>query len=157
MSETSRGVEVGHTNRRRARAVGAASALLLAIGCQSIPYEPERATDPYPRALHRADAPVDIQVFRRGETIRVVNATTTSYTDVRLWLNQRYVRDMESIPAGAIVNVPLRDFWDVWGGRPNPGGIFRRFEPTPIRMAQLQIDDETPLIGLVMIRAERAD
>ncbi len=122
-----------------------------------MPYEPERATDPYPRELHRADASVDIQVFRVGERLRVVNATPVDYGDVRLWLNQRYVRDVEAIPAGAIVELPLRDFWDVWGGRPNPGGPFRRFEPTPIRLAQLQIDDETPLIGLVTIRAERAD
>jgi len=130
---------------------------LSAVGCQSMPYDPERATDPYPRQLHNAAAPVDIQVFRVGERLRVVNATTTDYGDLRLWLNQRYVRDVDAIPAGTIVDFPLRDFWDVWGGRPNPGGIFRRFEPTPIRMAQLQLDDESPLVGLIVVRAERAD
>ena len=129
----------------------------LLCACQSMPYRPELATDPYPRGQHVAATPVDIQVFRRGERLRVVNATLTDFEDVRLWLNRRYVCDVEAIPAGATVDLPLREFWDVWGGRPNPGGLFRRFDPTPIRIAQIQVDDESPLVGLVVIPAERTD
>jgi len=128
--------------------------LALLAGCSPIPYNPENATGPYPRRLHLASDVVDIQVFRDGETLTLVNATATSYRDVKLWLNQRFVQDVAAIPAGARVEVSLSGFWDRWGGSPERGGILRRFEPTPIRLAELQVDDASPLVGLMVISAE---
>lgn len=139
-------------------AMAVATAVAIAVaslaGCSPIPYDPENATVPYPRRLHTSEGVVDIQVFRDGETLTLVNATTTSYQDVKLWLNQRYVQQLASLPAGGRVEVSLSGFWDRWGGSPERGGLLRRFDPTPIRLAELQIDDAAPLVGLVVISAE---
>jgi hypothetical protein len=131
-----------------------ASALLALGACSPIPYEPQLATDPYPRRLHTPETVVDIEVFREGETLVLVNATATSYQNVRVWLNQRFMLEVESIPAGRMTRLPLSGFWDRWGGSPERGGLFRRFDPTPIRLAQIELDADTPLIGLVVIPAE---
>jgi len=134
------------------------SAAVLSLGaCASQPYEPDRATRPYPRSLHATDPPQDIQVFREGRRLRLVNATTRSYRDAELWVNQRYVMDLPTLEAGATVIVNMGELWDRWGGRPSAGGFLRRNAPTPVRTAEIQIGDSTPLIGLIVIRSESAD
>lgn len=129
-------------------------AAVAASACSPIPYDAERATLPYPRRLHTTEGVVDIEVFRDGETLSFVNATTRSYENVRVWLNQRYMLEVESIPAGQTTRISLGGFWDRWGGSPERGGFLRRFDPTPIRLVELQLDDTTPLVGLVVIPAE---
>ena len=130
--------------------------VLLAIGCERTLYYPARATRPYPHDLHRADA-VDIQVFRDGGTIEIINSTARSYRDLDLWINQRYVRHIESLPAGRSLQLSLWDFYDERGEVFNAGGIFRTEEPTPVRLIQIQVGEHDPLIGLVAIRGEDED
>ena len=60
-------------------------------GCGRSLYDPALATRSYPAELHRAES-VDVQVFRDGQTLELVNATARSYSDFDLWINQRYVR-----------------------------------------------------------------
>lgn len=36
----------------------------------------------------------------------------------------------------------------------NAGGFFRVYEPDPVRLVQIQVDDQSPLLGLVTIRDE---
>ncbi len=127
--------------------------MLMHLGCARRTYHPQRATDPYPRHLHTTDV-VDVQVFRDATTIELVNATPQSFEKFSLWLNQRYVRDVERLPAGGRLRLSLWDFYDERGERMNAGGFFRVYEPDPVRLVQIQLDDTTPLIGLVSIRDE---
>ena len=53
------------------------------------------------------------------------------------------------------MRLPFDLFWDVRGEGPNPGGALRYFQPTPIRLAQIQVDEKSPLIGLVAVPMER--
>jgi hypothetical protein len=126
---------------------------MLAAGCTPAMYVPDMAADPYPRHLHEPNA-IDVQVFRNGTTIELVNATGRSYENVNVWINKRWVRHVASLPAGARLRLSLWDFFDERGERINAGGFWRVREPTPIRLVQLQIDDEQPLIGLVAIPGE---
>lgn len=125
--------------------------------CASQPYEPDRATRPYPRGRHTTDPPQDIQVFREGHRLRLVNTTTRSYHDAELWINQRYVMDLPALEPGATVIVNMGQLWDRWGGSPSAGGFLRRNAPTPVRMAEIELDDSAPLVGLIVIRSEAAD
>lgn len=121
--------------------------------CAPKTYVPELATVPYPARLHTTHT-VDIQCFRRGTELEIVNATAQSYDSFDLWLNQRYVSKIASLPAGKTVRVSLWNFVDEWGERFYAGGFFRSYPATPVRLAEIQTAADQPLIGLVAIRAE---
>ena len=153
-------------NRRRSERLTAASAasaaasgcLLAAIlpmalgGCAPRGYDPELAAPAFPADLHTADS-VDIQLFRDGPDARIVNATVTSHRDVRLWINQRWVRDIPDLPAGAIIDLSLQGFRDANGEQFVAGGFFRTERMTPIVLAQLQQrdDPDAPLVGIRVV------
>jgi hypothetical protein len=119
-------------------------------GCAPDLYHPARATRPYPFSLHRAEA-ADIQVFRRGTSIEIVNFTPRTYRGFDLWLNQRYVRHVEELPAGGTISLSLWEFYDERGEVINAGGFFRTHDPTPIALAEIQPGADEPMIGLVTI------
>ncbi|MFM1823104.1 MAG: hypothetical protein RI967_1370 [Planctomycetota bacterium] len=133
-----------------------AGAVLGAAGCvQSVQYEPDRATRAYPFSQPQARV-IEAQVFNNGESITIVNATTESFGPVDVWLNQRYMSRLdEGLAAGAVVEIPLSDFWDLRGEGPFPGGLLRYYPPTPVRLVQLQPAPDAPLVGLVAIPTER--
>jgi hypothetical protein len=128
-------------------------ALGAACGCTRKMYDPTKATRPYPEHLHRPQA-VDIQVFREGASIEIVNATARSFRDFDLWINQRYVRRVEALGAGQTLKLSLWDFYDVRGDRFSAGGLWRTDPATPLRLAQIQVADDEPLIGLVAVGGE---
>ncbi len=129
----------------------------LAAGCSAVPYDPSRATRPYPFRLHTTEPPADIQVFRHGGTLLFNNATLRSFEEVDVWINQRYVARLAALEAGGQSSVAVSDLWDRWGNGPIPGGIFRRARPTPIRLVELQLDETSPLVGVIVIRTEPAE
>jgi len=141
---------------RSAAQTALVSGVLIAGGCSRTVFQPERATRAYPAHLHNTRT-LDIQVFREDTNIRLVNTSPISFRDFDLWLNQRYVRRVESLPAGETVILSLWDFYDDRGEVFNAGGFFASFDPTPLRLTQIQLDEETPLIGLVTIRSEPAE
>lgn len=125
----------------------------FASGCNRKTYDPNWATRPYPQQLHQA-ATVDMQVFRRGEDLEVVNTTAHSYSNFEMWVNQRFVKHVDSLPAGKAITLSLWDFRDENGDAFNAGGFFRSYEPTSVRLVELQIANDQPLIGLIAIRSE---
>lgn len=134
------------------------SALVLmgSGGCQRKTYDPARATRPYPDHLHRAES-VDMQVFRKGDKLTIYNATARSYRDFDFWVNQQFVHHVDALAAAGKVTVSLWDFWDERGEVFNAGGIWRVYEPTPVRLVEIQLNEEEPMIQLITIRAEPVD
>jgi hypothetical protein len=135
---------------RNATRLLVALAAASAVGCQRYPYDPTKATRPYPVAS-RQERVADIQVIPDpgNGTIRIVNPTAASYRDFDLWLNKRYVRRVESLAAGETVTLRIDSFWDERGEGPFPGGWFRYFAPTPIVLVQIQETPDSPLVGLI--------
>jgi hypothetical protein len=125
-------------------------AAMACAACQRYPYDPSKASRPYPKQLSQGSV-VDMQVIPdvNGGTLTVVNPTATTYANFDLWLNQRYVRHVDSLPAGENLVLDINTFWDERGEGPFPGGWFRYFEPTPIVLVQIQTAPDKPLIGLV--------
>lgn len=122
--------------------------------CTPAIYVPELATKPYPSQQHTTTT-ADIQCFRRGTDIEIVNSTARSYTDFDLWINQRYTRKVDSLPAGATRRISLWEFVDQHGRRFYAGGLFRSYPAEPMRLVQIQTGEDQPLIGLIAIRSER--
>ena len=130
--------------------------LMIVSGCTSLRADPALATRPYPSELHNTDV-VRVQVTRVDQMLRVLNATTTSYEDFDLWLNQRYVRRVERLAAGETIELRLDEFRDMFGQTLNSGGLWRVYRATPVRLVQIQRGEEQPLVGLITIRDDSGD
>ncbi len=124
--------------------------VVSACGCFPKRYNAAKATNHYPAQLGQGEM-VNVQVTRSGDEMVIVNGTAIAFEDFDLWLNQRYLHHLDQLGPGATVRISMGDFWDVWGGGPNPGGLFRWYDPTPIVLVQAQIDQESPLIGFISI------
>lgn len=131
----------------------AGTLLLFLNGCQGVRYDPSRATRQYPQELHHANS-VNIQVFRHDTSIEIINATTQSFKDFDVWINQQFVHRLETLPAGQTVSVSLWEFYDVRGESFNAGGFWRADEPGLVRLVEIQSSETQPLIGLVTIPSE---
>ena len=141
-------------NRSRTLAVAALTALSLLVGCETMRYEPAKATRTYPGHLTQ-ERVADVQVFNDGDAMLIVNATVESWSDIDVWLNQRYLKRVDALAAGQTLRIPLGEFWDVRGEGPFPGGLLRYFPPTPIRLVQIQTGPDAPLVGFKAIPTER--
>ena len=89
-----------------------------------------------------------------GEIIEIVNSTADDYGNTMLWINQRFSAPISAIPAGATYRFDLHNLRDAYGEQFNAGGIWRTDEPTTLVIAELQIDEVHPLVGLVVISEE---
>jgi hypothetical protein len=123
---------------------------LFFASCHPPRYLPEKATVAYPEHLH-ATSSTNIQAFRDGQWILIVNATATSYHEPKIWINQQYVSSIPELLAGQTIVLSLWDFRNQLGEVLNVGGILRTSTPTPIRMTEIQINDQEPMIGMISI------
>jgi hypothetical protein len=119
-------------------------------------YDISEATRPYPEDLHTTQT-ADMQVFRDSTSIGIVNSTARSYYDFDLWINQRYVRHVDALPAGSSIRLSLWSFWDVRGERFYAGGFFASYSPAPVRLVEIQVAEDQPMIGLIALRGEDED
>lgn len=138
---------------RFAAAIALAAATAVP-GCRPVRYEPDLATRPYPQQLPQGET-IQVQVLNEGDVMVVINATSRGFEKIDLWLNQRYLCHLDRLAPGETVRLSFDRFWDVRGEGPNPGGALRYFQPTPIRLAQIQVDEKSPLVGLVAVPQER--
>lgn len=122
-------------------------------GCFPKRYNAAKATESYPSNLP-VNSIANVQVTRSGNDMVIVNGTVIDFKDMKLWLNRRYMYQVERIKPGETVRISMGEFWDVWGGGPNPGGLLRWYDPTPVVLLEAQIDETSPLIGLLSIPNE---
>jgi hypothetical protein len=146
-------MKIGTTTWKVVVLGAAVCATVLMSGCAHKTYDPAWATRPYPHELHTTHV-VDMQVFRRDTSIQIVNSTARSYSDFDLWINQRYVQHVDSMPAGSTIELSLWDFHDDFGDAFYAGGFFRSYEATPVRLVEIQPGGDQKMVGLVTIRAE---
>lgn len=129
------------------------TAFIFLVSCQNPAGNPNLASQPYPMDLHIAES-VPIQVIRKDEYIEIVNSTADDYNNSTLWINQRFSSPLPSMPAGSTVRFNLWQLRDSYGEQFNAGGIWRTDEPTLLVIAELQLGEELPLIGLIVIGEE---
>lgn len=111
----------------------------LTEGTQPRPY-------PYDAAILRT---LDVQVFRDGSKIELVNHTTLPLADFDLWLNERFLRRIDSLPPGESVKVSLYEFLDEYQEPFRGGGLWSTKLPDPIIKAEVQSGEG--LVGLIVI------
>jgi|TARA_B100000959_G_scaffold222007_2_gene234943 hypothetical protein len=125
----------------------------LLVSCQNPSGNPKLASAPYPMDLHVTES-VSIQVIRDGEHIEIINSTATDYENTTLWVNQRFSGLLPPMPAGSTIRFNLWSLRDSYGEQFNAGGVWRTDEPTLLIIAELQLGEETSLVGLVVIGEE---
>ncbi len=143
------------STRTKAAIITALFALpfLFITACTPQTYNPALATRPYPRDSHTTQV-ADMQVFRDGAKLKIVNSTAKSYRDFDLWINQRFVHHVDSLLAGETLELSLWDFRDEYGDTFNAGGFFRSIPPTPVRLVEIQPAPDQKTLGLITIRRE---
>ena len=124
--------------------------ILLLTACHNPSGNPALASVPYPMNLHISNS-VPIQVIRDGEFVKIVNSTADDYSGATLWVNQRYSCKLSPLYAGNTMRLNLWTLRDSFGEMFNAGGIWRTDEPTVLVIAELQIAEDEPLVGLVVI------
>jgi hypothetical protein len=122
-------------------------------GCSGRRYVASQATRPYPAQLGQGGI-VDVQVFRDGGDLILVNATPQSFSDFDIWVNRRYMLHLDRLEAGETRRLWFGDFFDEWGETPVAGGFFRAERPTPSILVQFETGTEEPLLGAIAIPAE---
>ena len=124
--------------------------LCFFAGCQNPSGNPPLAGPSYPMELHKPNS-IPIQVIREQEHIDIINSTANAFESPVLWINQRYSVQLPTINAGETLRVNLWSLRDVYGEEMNAGGIWRTGDPTPVVIAELQVSEDEPLIGLIVI------
>lgn len=126
---------------------------IVIAGCGGRRYEPSQAGRPYPEELGQGSM-IAVQVFRDAGDLIIVNASPQSFEELDVWVNRRYMLQLDRLGAGETRRVWFGDFFDQWGETPVAGGFFRTEAPTPSVIVQLQIDETSPLLGTVAIPDE---
>ena len=127
----------------------------MLTACNADLYNPTLATRAYPEALEQSNV-LQMQAIPRELDLQIINATSTDYIDIDIWVNRRYVQHVPQLLAGAKIELPIEKFRDVWGQCPQPGGFWRTRTPTPLVFVQIQRDATSPLLGLVTVVPEAA-
>lgn len=92
---------------------------------------------------------VDIQVRRDNTEIQITNTTANSYNDFDLWLNERYLRHVQSLKAGETLRLSLYEFVDEHKEGLKVGGFLATGHPDPIIKAEIQTN--SAMIGLIAV------
>ncbi len=124
---------------------GCARSAEITVGTEPRPYNYEATTIQV----------VDIQVFRDGDQIEIVNHSAHGYTDFDLWLNERYVRYIAKLAPAQRLVVSLNQFVDEYQEAFRGGGWFAAYEPEPIVKAEIETDEGMIQIIPIPDRGER--
>lgn len=136
----------------RLAAIAVLVPLLLVAGCQAAYGKPGAR---YPYTSEQAEV-LDVQVFLQPTELVFTNSTARSFGPTRVWLNQRFSREIDGIDVGQTVRIDLAGFRDEFGERWRGGGFFATEQPERLVLAQLEpLDADTrTIIGMVVVARE---
>lgn len=105
--------------------------------------DPFESPDPmeYPETAQIVE-PIDIEIVRSGNAIRLHNRTVQRYENVQLWLNHQYGAEIDQVPIGESGPYALQSFVNQHG------------EPYPVALF-LAPENDRPLVLADMVRDGR--
>jgi hypothetical protein len=92
---------------------------------------------------------LDIQVFRRTQTIELTNTTARRFGPGTLWLNARFARAIDGLDVGQTLVLPLAGFRDEFSDSFRSGGFFATEKPYRLVLAELETEGR--MRGLVVV------
>ena len=131
------GVRVAYPSAMSVLLIGAALAL---CSCHPPLESSDEVTDlarmPYPAQVQQGED-LAIVLRRTGDHIEVTNTTAQSYENVWMWLNQRYVGQIDLLTLGTGNRYDLGRFVNSHGERYPRGGFLKPDKSFPIILAEL--------------------
>ena len=94
---------------------------------------------------------LEIQALRVGGDLVLVNASPFPFDNLDVWVNRRYMLQLDRLDVGETRTTWMGDYFDQWGETPVAGGFFRTEVPTPAVLVEFEIDRQGPLFGAVGI------
>lgn len=107
----------------------------------------------YPQGLSRGTT-LNIQVIRKSTRIELTNTTARAFGPFTLWLNGRFSQHIDAFAIGQTLTLTLRDFKDEFGERFRGGGFFAADKPELLILAEINPDNSTEMLGLIVVRSE---
>ncbi|MAX23753.1 MAG: hypothetical protein CMJ19_04540 [Phycisphaeraceae bacterium] len=91
----------------------------------------------YPASKEQFAGDLDMTVIQDRKSIKITNRTVKTYNDVQVWVNQRYVTRVDSIPAGKTTSVALKLLMNQYGEKYPVPGLFRPDRSFPALLVEL--------------------
>lgn len=129
---------------RRSRPIGSAGLVicLLLGGCYATTatVEPLSPPEPFPYGAAALET-IEVQVFRDGPVLELVNLTPRGFGPFVLWLNERYAAVVPGLDAGGAIRIDARLFVDEYGEGFRGGGLLAPYLPDPVVKAEIETAD----------------
>jgi hypothetical protein len=105
--------------------------------------------------VYPADAPqletLNIQAYAGDQQIVLNSGSARSFGPAEIWLNQWWAAEIDGLPRGAEVSIPLSRFRNEFGLPPRGGGFFATRDADEIVLVELRT--EKGLHGVKLARA----
>ena len=85
-----------------------------------------------------------------GGDLILVNASPFAFENVDVWVNQRYMLQLDRLDVGETRTTWFGDYFDQWGETPVAGGFFRTEFRRP-RLVEFEIDREGPVRAVAIL------
>lgn len=93
---------------------------------------------------------IDITVIQDSKSIKLTNRTVTSYKNVQVWVNQRYVTRVDNIPVGKTTSIPLKHLINQYGEKYPTPGLFRPDRSFPALLVEIYEPDQNKRYRLIV-------
>jgi hypothetical protein len=104
----------------------------------------------YPKAKEQFAGDVDITVIQDRKSIKLTNRTVHSFNDVQVWVNQRYVSRVASIPVGKTTSIALKSLMNQYGEKYPTPGIFRPDRSFPALLVEIYEPNQNKRYRLIV-------
>ena len=125
----------------------AGAVLGLAAGCAG----PVDYARPYP-ADKAPGRPLDVQVFRDSDRIRLTNTSAHAFGPGTLWVNAAFSRPIDGLRVGQTLELSLHDFYNEYQQRFRAGGFFAT--ELPWALVKTELESEDGLYAFVVVEDE---
>jgi len=136
--------------RRSLRTTTPAPLLAIALALTACAQGP-RATFDGP--VYPADAPrletLNVQVYAEDQRLVINSGDARSFGSGEIWLNQWWAAEIDALPRGAEIAIPLSRFRNEFGLAPRGGGFFATRDADDLVLIELRT--EAGLHGLKLV------
>ena len=104
----------------------------------------------YPGDKQQFAGDLSMTVVQDRKSIKITNRTVTSFNDVQVWINQRYVTRVTDIPVGKTTSVALKTFINQYGEKYPTPGLFRPDRSFPALLVEIYESDQNKRYRLIV-------
>lgn len=105
----------------------------------------------YP-ADNSAGTTLDVQVFRRSDSLTLTNTSAQAFGPGTVWVNRAFSRPIDGLRVGQSITMSLHEFRNEYSQKFRAGGFFATEVPSSLVLCE--IEHEGRFFGLVVVEDE---